>query len=54
MKKSLSFGLVAVSITALALLAGCGSSEKSSSPPPASGGGTHTMDGKVMKDKDMK
>jgi hypothetical protein len=60
------FGLV-MSITALTMLAGCGSAEKSSPPPPsretppASGktppapSGSHTMpDGTKMNEQDMK
>jgi len=43
---------LAVSIAALALLAGCGSQEKSATSPPTSGGQSTDMKG--MSEKDMK
>ena len=53
MNKFFCFGL-AMGITALTMLAGCGSTDKSASPAPATDG-THIMpDGTKMTDKDMK
>lgn len=47
-------GSLVMSIIAMLVLVGCGSTEKSSSPAPTPGD-THTMPaGKKMNDQDMK
>lgn len=53
MKKVLGFAL-AVSITALMMLAGCGSAEKNSSPAPTPGGAHSMPGGTKMNEQDMK